>query len=512
MYRSAIALVAGIIALAGCGAGSGADPEADPTGADPGDDATEPAGPSTLTIGFTAEPANLDFTTTDGAAIPEALLVNVYEGLVKIDQTTGEIVPLLAESWEVSEDGRTYDFLLREGVTFSNGEEFNAEDVKFSIERVQSDDWTISLKSGMDVVESVEAVSPTHARVVLSEPSNGWLFRMTTRIGAMFDPSGVDDLANEPVGTGPYVLEEWNRGDSLVLTANENYWGEPPAIETVTLRYFGDPSAANNALLTGDIDVIGTVQAPESLDQFAADDNLQIIEGTTNGEVTLSFNNESGPMSDIRVRQAVKHAIDHEALLETAWAGRGFLIGSHVPPTDPWYEDLTDMYSYDPERAQDLLAEAGQEDLTLRLRIANLPYAVASAQVIASQLGEVGITAEIEPLEFPARWLDEVFTNADYDMSIVSHVEPRDIGIFGNPDYYFRYDSQEVRDLLAEADAGTPEEQVETMKQVARTIAEDAAADWLFLQPNLIVAKADVQGLPENRVSESFDLTTISRS
>lgn len=507
-YRYAVMLATAIV-LAGCGAGSDAEPEADPTGT-----ASEsaPSEPSTLTIGFTAEPANLDFTTTDGAAIPEALLVNVYEGLVKIDQTTGEIVPLLAESWEISDDGRTYDFTLREGVTFSNGEEFTADDVKFSIERVQSDDWTISLKAGMDVVESVEVVSPTHVRVVLAQPSNSWLFRMTTRIGAMFDPTGVDDLANQPVGTGPYVLEEWNRGDSLVLTANENYWGEPPAIETVTLRYFGDPSAATNALLTGDIDVIGTVQAPESLDQIAGDDQLQIIEGTTNGEVTLSFNNESGPMSDIRVRQAVKHAIDHEALLETAWAGRGFLIGSHVPPTDPWYEDLTGLYPYDPDRARDLLAEAGQEDLTLRFRIANLPYAVASAQVIASQLAEVEITAEIEPLEFPARWLEEVFTNADYDMSIVSHVEPRDIGIFGNPDYYFRYDSQKVRDLLAEADAGTPDEQVEAMKQVARTIAEDAAADWLFLQPNLIVAATDVQGLPQNRVSESFDLTTISRS
>ncbi len=347
---------------------------------------------------------------------------------------------------------------------------------------------------------------------MLFEPSNMWLFRMTTRIGAMFSPDGVDDLANEPVGTGPYEVSEWNRGESLVLTARDDYWGEQPDIETVTLRYLDDPTAANNALLTEDIDVIGTVQAPEALDQFEGDERFQIIEGTTNGEVVLSFNNESGPMSDIRVRQAVKHAIDHEALLETAWAGRGFLIGSHVPPTDPWYEDLTDLYQYDPERARDLLEDAGQEDLTLRLRIANLPYAVASAQVVESQLAEVGITAEIEPLEFPARWLEEVFNDADYDMSIIAHVEPRDIGIFGDPDYYFRYDSQEVQDLLAEADAGTEEEYVEGMRQVARTIAEDAAADWLFLLPNLIVADADVAGLPENRVSESFDLTTISRS
>jgi peptide/nickel transport system substrate-binding protein len=508
LSRTAALALAGALALGACGAGSEADPEPDP-GADPGSN-DEPV-PAELTIGFTAEPANLDFTTTDGAAIPEALLVNVYEGLVKIDQTTGEIVPLLAESWEVSEDGRTYDFTLREGVTFSNGAEFTAEDVKFSIERVQSDDWTISLKSGMDVVESVDVTSPTEVRVTLSEPSNMWLFRMTTRIGAIFTPEGVDDLANQPVGTGPYVLEEWNRGDSLVLTANDDYWGEPPAIETVTLRYVADPTAANNALLTGGIDVIGAVQAPEALGQFDGEE-FQIIEGTTNGEVTLAFNNESGPMSDVRVRRAVKHAIDHQALLDTAWAGRGHLIGSHVPPTDPWYEDLTDLYPYDPEESIRLLTEAEVGDLTLRFRIANLPYAVAAAQVVASQLAEIGVTAEIEPLEFPARWLDEVFTNADYDMSIVSHVEPRDIGIFANPDYYFRYDSQEFRDLIAAADAGTPDDQVELMRQAGRLLAEDAAADWLFLQPNLIIATAGITGLPENRVGESFDLTTIGRS
>jgi peptide/nickel transport system substrate-binding protein len=508
MKRRLRRLVVAILAsgvLAACSAGAGSAPQ-------PTSTSTAAKDSSSLVIGFSAEPANLDFTRTDGAAIPEALLVNVYEGLVKLDQTTGEIVPLLAESWTVSEDRRTYEFTLREGVRFSNGAEFTAEDVKFSIERVKSDAWTISLKKGMDIVESVEVLSPTKVRVVLSKPSNSWLFAMTTRIGAMFSRTGVDDLANKPVGTGPYVLKSWRRGDSIVLEANESYWGKPPAIKTVTLRYFKDPTATTNALLSGAIDVIGTLQAPEALERFTDDDRFQVVEGTTNAEVTLAFNNASGPTGDIRVRQAIKHAIDHQALLDTAWAGRGFLIGSHVPPTDPWYEDLTDLYPYDPGRAKALLAEAGHDKLTLRLRIANLPYAVAAAQVVAAQLAEVGITAEIEPLEFPARWLDEVFTKADYDMSIIAHVEPRDITTFGNPDYYWRYDSKEVRDLLAQADAGADEDQVAAMKRVARTIAEDAAADWLFLLPNLIVATKDVTGLPKNRIGEAFDLTTLGRS
>ena len=338
------ATAAASLLLASCSAGSG-----------PGNDSSEGSGTSDeqLVVGLVAEPANLDFTTTDGAAIPQALLYNVYENLVEVDQE-GEIVPGLAESWEVSDDGTTYTFQLVEGATFSNGEEFTAEDAKFSIERVQKD-WTISLKAAMDVVESVEAVSPTELEVTLKQPSNDWLYRMTTRIGAMFDEQGVQDLANDPVGTGPYDVSERVRGDSLTLSRNDDYWGEAPYFESVTLKYFKDATALNNALLSGTIDVIGTVQSPETLEQFESNDEYQVIEGTTNGEVVLSMNNESGPMANEQVRQAVRHAIDHDALLDTCWAGRGELIGSMVPPTDPWYEDLTDTYPYDPDAARDLL-------------------------------------------------------------------------------------------------------------------------------------------------------------
>jgi peptide/nickel transport system substrate-binding protein len=483
LLRPGVLLLAGALLAAGCSAGS----TASPGGTAPG----SPDAP--LRIGLTAEPANLDFTRTDGAAIPEALLVNVYEGLVQLNQQTGDIEPALAESWTVSPDGLVYDFTLREGVTFSNGEAFTADDVKFSIERVQSDDWTISIKDGMSTVSGVEVVSPTHARVTLSQPSNSWLFRMTTRIG------------------GPYTVAEFRRGDALVLARRDDYWGDAPAIGQVVLQYFDDATAATNALLTDGIDVIGTVQAPESLAQFDGDARFQVIEGTTNGEVTLAMNNASGPTSDVRVRRAIAMAIDHEAVLNTAWAGRGTLIDTMVPPTDPWFQPLPDVTPYDPDAARALLAEAGTPNISLRMRIANLPYAVASAQVVQSQLAAVGIQTEIEPLEFPARWLDTVFRNADYDLSIVSHVEPRDIRTFGNPGYYWRYDNPEVQQLLAQSELGTEEQQIDSLRQVGRRIAEDAAADWLFLLPNLIVADTDVQGLPQNRIGESLDLTALSR-
>jgi peptide/nickel transport system substrate-binding protein len=501
----AVATAAAAVLLASCSAGSSSSPSSAGAGG------SASAQNASLAVGLVAEPASLDFTTTDGAAIPQALLVNVYEGLVKLDDQ-GKIVPDLAKSWKVSDDRKTYTFDLVDNATFSNGAKFTADDAVFSIQRVPKD-WTISLKAALDVVQDVKALSPTQLQVTLKQPSNDWLYRMTTRVGAMFSKTGVDKLATDPVGTGPYTLQKWNRGDSIVLARNEKYWGTKPYYSSVTLKYFKDPTALNNALLSGTINVIGTVQAPESLAQFEGQDKYQVIEGVTNGEVVLSFNNSKGPLTDKRVRQAVRYAIDHKALMDTCWAGRGTLIGSMVPPTDPWYEDRTGDYPHDAAKAKALLAEAGKSNVALRLRVPNLPYATSCGQVVKSQLDQAGFKVALDQLEFPAAWLKTVFTDADYDMSIVAHVEPRDMGaVFGNPKYYTRYDNKQVQQLLAQADAGTEQEQVDDMKKAAQLLSQDAAADWLFLLPNLVVADKNVTGLPKNSISESFDLTGLARS
>lgn len=508
--RALVGGCAAVLLLSACNAGSSApEPDGDGSAGPTGSGEDPPAAEDSLRIGLVAEPGSLDFTTTDAAAIPQALLYNVYETLVKVDQD-GEIVPALASEWEVSEDRLTYTFTLAEDVTFSSGEEFTADDVVFSLERVQTD-WTISLAAQMDVVESVEATSDTEVVVTLSEPSNAFLYSLTTRVGAMFDENGVSDLASSPVGTGPYLFGQWQRGTSITLERNGDYWGEEPYFDAVTLVYFRDASALNNALLTEDIQVIGTVQAPESLAEFESAD-YQIIEGTTNGEVVLSFNNGQPPFDDLRVRQAARHAIDHPTLLDTCWSGRGELIGSMVPPTDPWYEDRTGDYPFDLDRARELLAEAGAEGVEVRLRVPTLPYAVVCGTVVESMLEEAGFAVTVDELEFPAAWLETVFTNADYEMSIVSHVEPRDLGaVFGNPDYYTRYGTEELQTLLAVADAGTTEEQVARMQEAAALVSQDAAADFLFVLPNLIVAEPDITGLPQNAISESFELALLAR-
>lgn len=491
--RRLITAIAAVVALviAGC-AGNNSDKD------------------STLVLGLVLAPNSMDFTTDDGAAIPQVLLGNVYETLVNQAQD-GVIVPGLAQSWTVSDDGKTYEFQLRESVTFSDGSPFTAADAVFSIDYVK-DQWTVGLADAMDVVEAVTAVSDHELTVELSEPSNLWLFKMTTRIGAMMSSDHVDDLATTAIGTGPYVVSDWQQEESVTLTANPTYWGEAPAKSTITFRYFKDAAAMNNALLTGDINVITTVQTPQTLQQFSDKSKYRIIEGTTNGIVMMTMNNAQPPLDDLRVRQAINYALDKTAILQGAWAGYGTVVGSHAVPTDPWYEDLADRYPHNVDLAKELLADAGIEDLTLRLALPPVPYAAAAAPIITSQLGAVGITVDISNVTFDV-WLSTVFGgDYDYDLTIINHVEQFDVTtVFsGAADYYTQYVNPEVATLEAAGLAADYETYVDNFREVTEILADDAAAAWLWAFPNLMVADANVHGLPENLIGESLLVSGLS--
>lgn len=481
------------LVLSACSAGA----------SDPGSDEQR----DSMAIAFTAEPVNLDFTSTSGVAIPEALMENVYESLVRLDES-GEIQPALAEDWTVSEDRKTYTFTLREGVKFSNGADLTSEDVKFSYERAKNE-WTNALGAKMDVVDSIATPDDSTVEITLATPSNQWLFNLTTLIGAVFDTEGTEDLANEAIGTGPYAIEKFTRGQSIDFVARDDYWGEAPAVKNVEFKYFTDAVSAANALKSGEIDVVSNLQAPELAGDFQSAD-YQIISGTTNGEVVLTMNNADGIFKDKRAREAVMYAIDRKAVLDTAWAGYGELIGSMVPPTDPYYEDLTGVWPYDPKKAKQLIDDAGLTGEEFTFTVPNLPYAKAISEIVSSQLSEGGLTAKIETQEFPAVWLDKTFTKHEYDMSVINHAEPRDILTVFSSDYYTGYDDAKIRELAEKADTGTEEEYISGMKDIARTITEDAAADFLFLFPNLVVAKADVAGIPVNRVSDAFRIADLS--
>ncbi len=466
-----------------------------------------------LVIGAAAEPSALDPSSNPDAAIPQVLLYNVYETLVRVD-AEGKLKPLLAASWTVSPDARTYTFALQPKAKFSDGTPVDGQAVVNSIKLMTSGaKTTATIKAEMSAVKSVTAPEAHTVVVQLSRPSQSWIWSMASTPGIVIAASALKDMSR-PVGSGPFVFTDWKKGDSISVSKNTNYWGTPPKFDKVTFRYFTDANAMNAAMLSGDLDIISQVAAPQAISQFSDASEYTVYDGTSTGEVILGFNFKTAALDNLKVRQAINLAIDRKSLLQTVWNGMGTLIGSMVPPTDPWYADLHGYYPYDPAKAKELLKEAGYASgLTLRLRVPNLPYAPPSAQFIASELKTVGITLKVDTLQFPAGWLKTVFTDGDYDMTIVDHAEPRDMDRFADPTYYWHYNNTSYQKLLAAADASTDNATyINDMKAAAKILATDAAADFLWLMPNLVVARADISGINPNQTSLSFDLTSLASS
>jgi peptide/nickel transport system substrate-binding protein len=471
---------------------------------------SEPPG-HTLTIGATSEPDSMDAWHNAAAAIPQVVLYNVYETLVKVD-ADGKLKALLAQAWELSPDGLTYTFHLNPAAKFASGAPVDAAAVVANIDRLKSDSNLVaSLQAQASVMASATAVDTHVVQIKLVHPSIMWLYNMSSTLGMMLDPSFTGDVATTTAGSGPYALKSQSKGQSVVLAPNTNYWGTPARFNEVTFRYYTDANAMNASMLSGDLDVISNLQAPDALSQFSDTSRFTTISGTTNGEVVLGLNHKTKALAKLEVRRALTMAIDRQQLLNTVWNGQGTLIGSMSVPTDPWYEDLTGTNPYNPDQARALLKEAGYaQGLTLRLRVPTFPYAQKSAQFVASALRDVGVTVKVEELDF-TRWLKEVYGDGDYDMTIVAHVEARDLGNFALPNYYWHYGDPKFAALYNAADqAKTEAESITLMKEALRYLADDAAAIWLFALPNLVIAKSTITGLPKNATTLSFDLSTIA--
>ena len=457
---------------------------------------------------MTSAATSLDFTTTGGAAIPAALMDNVYETLVTIDPESGEIIPRLASSWEVSEDGATYTFHLRDDVTFSNGDVFNAETAQFSIDYVQSQ-WSNGIASQMDPVESTEVIDERTLEVRLAKPSQSWLWNMSTAIGAMMTPQGIDKLATQPVGTGPYQLKQFATGEFIALEPNPQYWGES-ADNDVTISYYPDALSSINALQAGQVDVVWSMQTPELLNTLP--DDFEVEVGTTNGEVLLSMNNNAAPFDDPLVRKAVSYGVDRAAVNEVVWEGLAADTGGQpVPPTDPWFSE-EDFYEFDPARAKQLMEEAGAVGADLTLTVPTVPYAQTASELLYSQLTEIGFDVTLESAEFPAVWLGQVMGAKDYQMSLIAHVEPHDIPVlFGNPEYYLGYDSEKTRQLLSSADSSeTPEQYHQLMADAVDNIMADAGALTLMNMPNIVISDPAISGLQVNAITDAMILRNLT--
>ncbi|MCR9124904.1 MAG: ABC transporter substrate-binding protein [Rhodobacteraceae bacterium] len=463
-----------------------------------------------ITVALQLEPPHLDPTSAAAGAIDQVLYSNVFEGLTRFTGD-GAIVPGLAESWEISDDGLTYTFKLRTGVIFHDGTAMDAEDVKFSLDRARADDSTNAQKALYAGIADVRVVDTGTVALDLAEPNGNMLFNLAWGDAVIVAPESIETIKQAPVGTGAFKFVQWVQGDRIELERNPDYWGPPASLESATFKFISDPTAAFAAMMAEDVDVFAGFPAPENLPQFEADPRFQVLVGSTEGETILSTNNKMPPFDNAKVRAAVAHAIDRQAIIDGAMFGYGTPIGTHFAPHHPAYVDLTGLSPHDPAKARALLAEAGLPDgFETTLHLPPPSYARRGGEIIAAQLAEVGIRAEIINVEW-AQWLETVFRGKDFGLTIVSHTEPMDIGIYARPDYYFQYDNKTFQDLMGTLNSTTdPAARTDNMQAAQRIIAEDYVNGYLFQLAAMSVAKAGVRGLWANAPTQAVDLTAVS--
>ena len=473
-----------------------------------------PATGETLTIAVPDEPPGLDPTTSPAAAIARIVYNNLLEGLVKVNMQ-GEVVRALAERYSVSIDGTVYTFTLRPDVKFHNGRSLTAEDVKYTLERNLDPKTGHPHRAYYEDIEQITIIDEYTLKIALRKPNAMFVFNLARANSAIIAKEEVERLKSHPIGTGPYQFSEWVRGDRIILTKFKDYYlPGVPSVDKVVFRFIEDASAQMAALRAGDVDVIGAALNPESAVELKNDPQYQVIEGVTTTDVIAAMNNSKPPFSDLRVRKAITYAINRDEVIKGAVFGMAKPIGSHMDLLNPYYVDLSHLYEYAPQKAKQLLAEAGYpQGFEFVLRLAE-PYVAyrRAGEIIASQLAKVGLKAKIEIIEW-GQWLSRVYRQADYDMTVMGHAEPFDIGIYANPQYYFRYDNPKLRALLAEADASLDDNQRKALyAQVQRLIADDAVNVFLYNGPYLVGMRTTVHNWWTNLPIPANDVTQVYKT
>ena len=452
-----------------------------------------------VVMAMALEPPGLDPTTAAAAAIAEVTLYNVYETLTKVNED-GSVSPLLAESWQASPDLKTYTFKLRKGVKFQNGEPFDSAAVKFSFERNAAPTSTNKDKSLFQSFVSVTAPDADTVVIALKYSEPNFPFLMGQASASIVEPKSAPTDATQPVGTGPYTLGAWAKGSSITLNKWADYRNASAIkLSKVTIRFISDPAAQIAALLSGDVDAFPRVAAGRSLAQFKADPRFVVLVGGSRAKTIMGINERKKPLDDVRVRRAILAAIDRQAIIDGAVDGFGKPIGSFYTPGSLGYVDTTGVNPYDPENAKKLLAEAGvTTPLELSLKLPPPSYARQGGEIIAAQLAKVGIVAKIENVEW-AQWLSQVFAGNgphNFDLTIVSHVEPFDLVKLTESDYYLGYNSTAFNDLYKQIMA-TPAEadRAKLLGDAQRMLATDAVAGFLFQPQWITIANKKLKGV-----------------
>lgn len=468
-----------------------------------------------LVVAIPADPDGFHPHQSVAAASAE-IAFNIYEGLVKA-APDGSILPALSTDWDISADGLTYEFTLREDVKFHNGRQLQAEDVVYCLERLIDPEH--SAKAGeFAAISSVEAGDNT-VTLSLSRPDSAILALLTEFAASIYPPEAEELLSTEPVGTGPFVLTSWQPNNQLELTRFEQYWDpQYPLLDRVSLKIIPDPSTAVTNLRTGHVDLIPRLE-PDYLHQVEDDPNLEILEGPMNLVQLLVINNGRPPFNQLEVRQAIAHAVNRGEIIHGAAWDRGTPTGSNLSPAmEAWYVDVTDTYPHDPERAKQLLADAGYPDgfsAVIHLPT-SYPLHCSAGEIIAEQLDQVGIKLEIELVEW-STWLEQIYRDRDFALTVIGFTGKLDphsvLGRYQSDSgrNFGNFQDEEYDRLLAEGVAETDfQVRYDVYSRIQEILAEQVAGVFIMDPSQLAVMNKETSGWQHYPVYV-LDLASLSR-
>ena len=456
----------------------------------------------TLVAAWEQEPVGLDPHITSARSSYQ-VLENVIDTLITLDAEQN-LVPSLAHTWTVADDGLSVTFELREGVRFSNGTELTAQHVVTVFERLLDPETGSGNAWRMAGVTAIDAPDALTVVLTLDSPNPSLLGHLASSNAlGIFDPVGVEDgsINTRPIGTGPFMITDFQPGTRVLLERNPHYWQEGlPYLDAVDIRIIGDETVRRSALVTGDIDWAFSVP-PQAVEELDARDDVLVDRAAAGAYYYIGVNTEEGPLADVRVRQAIAFAINRDNIAAAAEFGNAQVTQDPIPPSSAWHFGYA-PYAYDPERARALLAEAGYAD---GFEIEIMPTSfieatIRAAQVIQADLAAVGVRASIRTLEW-AEWLQEQ-GDGNYDTYVCSWnglVDPDDFFYAqhrtGEVFNFTGYSNPTVDELLDEARM-LPEfdDRRPLYEEINRHIVDEAPYIYLYNPLEIHAYAPDVMG------------------
>ena len=415
-----------------------------------------PAGAKSLNFALAGNPDTLDPHKTSGTLTFQTIK-SIYDTLAEPNMS-GKLVPALAERWEVSSDALTWTFYLRQDVFFHTGQKFTSADVKATLNRVM-DKATASPKA-KEFSSITAVVSPDDSTVVLKlkEPAAPLLASLASGWGAILPKHLIDsghDFGNQPVGTGPYKLTKWIRDSQIILDKNDRYWLKGiPKIERVTMHIIPERAVSVQGLISGQLDVAYLIDK-DDLPLLKSSSDVVINKSMTALILVMSINCGNPVLQDVRVRQAINHAIDKQKVLDVAYGG-GKPIGTFMDYSNAYYRDFASLYPYNPEKAKKLLAEAGVgPDTALELFLPqNYEVHVKAGEMYQDMLTKVGLNVKIKLVDW-STWISDVYRGAKYDLTVIGHTGKLDpdgtLGSYGTEKRYVKWVNPRAAELIEQA-------------------------------------------------------------